>query len=149
MFIIYKESLEINNRKIKNINTVKVSGAQSCLTLCDPMNCSPPGSSVQRISQARILEWVAISFSRGSSWTRDQTQVSFMAGWFFTVWATILFILRLERTPETHSLYMFLPILTGGSMPKMDTLDKGWFTLWMGQSGMAKTSSHYSKEHEI
>ena len=50
--------------------------AQSCLTLCDPMDCSPPGSSVHGILQARILEWVAISFSRGSSWPRDWTQVS-------------------------------------------------------------------------
>ena len=41
--------------------------AQSCPTLCDPMDCSPPGFSVHGISQARILEWVAISFSRGSS----------------------------------------------------------------------------------
>ena len=43
------------------------SDAQSCLTLCNPMGCSPPGSSVHGISQARILEWVAISFSRESS----------------------------------------------------------------------------------
>ena len=41
--------------------------AQLCLTLCDPMDCSPPGSSVHRILQACILEWIAISFSRGSS----------------------------------------------------------------------------------
>ena len=46
------------------------------LTLCDPMDCSPPDSSVYGILQARILEWVAISFSRGSSWPRDQTRVS-------------------------------------------------------------------------
>ena len=52
----------------------------SCPTLCDPMDCSPPGSSVQEISQARILEWVAISFSRGSSWPRDWTQVSCIVG---------------------------------------------------------------------
>ena len=50
--------------------------AQSSLTLCDPMDCSPPDSSVHAISQARILEWVAIPFSRGSSLPRDQTQVS-------------------------------------------------------------------------
>ena len=50
--------------------------AQSCPTLCDPMDCCPPDSSVRGILQARILEWVAISFSRGSSWPRDQTQVS-------------------------------------------------------------------------
>ena len=47
--------------------------AQSCPTLCDPTDCSPPGSSVHGILQARILEWVAISFSRGSSWLRDRT----------------------------------------------------------------------------
>ena len=47
--------------------------AQSCLTLCDPMDCSLPGSSVHGIFQARVLEWVAISFSRGSSWPRDQS----------------------------------------------------------------------------
>ena len=49
------------------------SVAQSCLTLCNHMNCSLPGSSVQGISQTRILEWVAISFSRGSSRPRDGT----------------------------------------------------------------------------
>ena len=58
--------------------------AQSCPTLCDPMDCSPPGSSVHGVSQARILEWVAISFSRGSSWFRDQTCVSCIADRLFT-----------------------------------------------------------------
>ena len=61
----------------------------SCVWLfCDPMDCSPSGSSVHGISQARILEWVAISSSRGSSWARDRTLVSSVAGRFFTVWAT-------------------------------------------------------------
>ena len=55
---------------------------------CDPMDCSLPGSSVHGILQARVLEWVAISFSRGSSRPRDQTQVSRIAGRFFTLWAT-------------------------------------------------------------
>ena len=53
---------------------VKVLVTQSCPTLCDPMNCSPPGSSVHGILQARILEWVAIAFSRGSSRPRDGTR---------------------------------------------------------------------------
>ena len=52
------------------------SDVQSCLTLCDLMDCSPPGSFFHGISQARILEQVAISYSKGSSWPRDQTQVS-------------------------------------------------------------------------
>ena len=58
--------------------------AQSCPTLCDPMDCSTPGSSVHEIFQARILEWVAISFSRGSSQPKDRTQVSCTASRFFT-----------------------------------------------------------------
>ena len=54
--------------------------AQSCPTLCDPMDCSPPGSSVHGMFHARVLEWGAISFSRGSSQPRGQTQVSRIAG---------------------------------------------------------------------
>ena len=54
---------------------------------CDPMDCSLPGSSVHGILQARIPEWVAISFSRGSSQPRNQTRVSCIAGRFFTNWA--------------------------------------------------------------
>ena len=63
---------------------------QPCPTLCNPMDYSLPGSSVHGILQARILEWVAISSSRGFSWPRDQTSVSSVsciAGWFFTCWA--------------------------------------------------------------
>ena len=67
---------------------IKVLAAQSCPILCDPMDCSPSGSSVQGILQARILKWVAIPFSRGSSWSADWTWVSCIAGRFFTVWAT-------------------------------------------------------------
>ena len=62
--------------------------AQSCLTLCDPMDCSLPGSSLHGILQARIQEWVAISFSRGSSRPRDRTQVSCIPGRCFNLWAT-------------------------------------------------------------
>ena len=60
---------------------------QLCLTLCNLMDSSWPGSSVHGIFQARILEWVAISFSRGSSPPRDQTCVSCIASRFFTSWA--------------------------------------------------------------
>ena len=62
--------------------------AQLCPILCDPMDCSLPGSSVHGIFQARILEWVAVSFSRRSSRPRDGTQVSRTVGRRFTVWAT-------------------------------------------------------------
>ena len=52
--------------------------SQSCLTLCNPMDCGPPGSPLHGISQAKILEWVAIPISRGFSQPRDQTQVYFV-----------------------------------------------------------------------
>ena len=55
---------------------VKLSVAQSCPTLCDPMDYNPPGSSVHGVPQARILEWIAISFSKGSFPSRDRTRVS-------------------------------------------------------------------------
>ena len=59
--------------------------ARSCPTLCTPMDCSPPGSSVHGILQTRLLEWAAIPFSRGSSRPRDETQVSCTAGRFFAI----------------------------------------------------------------
>ena len=59
----------------------------SCVWLCEPVNCSPPGSSVHGISQARILEWVAISFSRGSFWPRDRTHASCIGRWIHLHWA--------------------------------------------------------------
>ena len=68
-------------KKVKSLIHVRA-------TLCDPMDCSLSGSSVHGIFQARVLEWVATSFSRGSSWPRDQTLVSRIVGGFFTVWAT-------------------------------------------------------------
>ena len=72
---------------------------QSCLTLCDPMNCSPPGSSVHRILLARILDWVVMPSSRGSSPPRDQTQVSMSPAFFFSLrcyekYIYLLFILE-------------------------------------------------------
>ena len=71
------------------INTKWSEVAQWCPTLCDPVIYSPPGSSLHGILQARILEWVAISFSRGSSRPRDQARVSRIAGRRFNLWATI------------------------------------------------------------
>ena len=65
-------------------------------TLIDPMDCSPPRSSVRGILPAWILEWVAISFSRGSSQPRDRTWISWIAGGFFTVWAARFFLLVIQ-----------------------------------------------------
>ena len=74
---------------------------QLCLTLCEPMDCSLPGSSVRGILQARILEWIAISFSRGSSWPRDWTQVSRIAGRHFTDWPWIFYRIKMFENYST------------------------------------------------
>ena len=75
-------------RQITYLPSKRSEVAQSCSTLGDPMDCSLPGSSVHGIFQARVLEWVAISFSRGSSRPRDRTWVSHSVGRRFTIWAT-------------------------------------------------------------
>ena len=72
----------------------------SHIRLCDPMDYSLPGSSVLGILQARILEWVTISFSRGSSWPRDQIQFSCIEGRFFTLWTTM----EAQQRPGVHSV---------------------------------------------
>ena len=103
---------------------MKVLVTQSCLTLCDFMDCSLPGSSVHRILHARILERVAISFSRGSSQRRDWTWVSHIVGRLFTDWATreyivayygryygILWQPRLVKQPLSWSLCLNCPYL--------------------------------------
>ena len=80
-------------RSERHREKVKVLVAQSFPTLWDPIDCSPPVSSVCGILQVRALEWVALPFSRGSSQLRDGTLVSCIAGRVFTAWATRLFVL--------------------------------------------------------
>ena len=72
----------------KTSSSIDSEVIQLCLTLCDPMDCSLLGSSVYGIFQVRVLEWVAISFSRGSSQPRDWTWVPCIVGRCFTIWAT-------------------------------------------------------------
>ena len=66
--------------KLLNIKVKESEVAQSCPTLCNPVDYSPPGSSVYGMLQARILEWVAISFPRGSSRPKDRAQVTHIVG---------------------------------------------------------------------
>ena len=81
---------------------MKVLVAQLCPTLWDPMDCSPPGSSVHGILQVRKLEWIAISFAKRSSWPRDQTHVSCIAGRLFIIWAmsSIYWLPRIKNECE-------------------------------------------------
>ena len=96
----------------------KVLVTQSCPTLCDPIDCSPPGSSVHGISQVSILEWVAVSFSKGTSHPRNQTQVSYTAGGFFTDWTMkkthsedCLFVLFVALVVVQNILSLIIPPL--------------------------------------
>ena len=73
---------------IRDLHSRLTEGCEPCPTLCDPIECSPPDSSVPGIFQARILEGFAISSSRGSSWSRHWTHVSCTAGGFFTAEAS-------------------------------------------------------------
>ena len=117
LFLVYLDYLypwERNNFKIIGIYE-RMLVAQSCPTLCDPMDCSLLGSFVYGILQARILEWVAISFSRGSYWPRDWTRV-------FPYFRQILYHLSHQEslavpyhmqkcnplTPSSHTLYYLL-----------------------------------------
>ena len=81
--------------------------SRSVVSDCGPIDCSPPGSSVRGILQARILGWVATPCSRGSSWPRDWTQVSSIAGGFFTVWATGTFMVA-QRGRAAHQIVLWI-----------------------------------------
>ena len=84
--------------------------AQSCWTFCDPTGCSLLGSSIHGIFQTRELEWIAISFSRGSSQPRDQTWVSRTADRCFTVWATCIYSFKIDshlRLNIFQKIYIF------------------------------------------
>ena len=77
--------LKEGSRKVKSEKESESKLAQSCPTLLDPMDCSLPRSSVHGIFQARVLEWVAISFSRGSPQPRNRTQASHIVRRHFTI----------------------------------------------------------------
>ena len=106
-----------------------------CPTLCGPVDCSLPSASVHGVLQARILEWLAIPFSRRSSQPRDPTQVSCIAGGFFTVWATR------EPGPITVSKGLVVPasLFTGttrsGEGDGTHSSVLAWRILWTEEPG--------------
>ena len=103
------------SRREKQFQTQKPESevAQLCPTLCNPMDCNVPGSSFQGIFQARILEWVAISFSKRSSQPRDWTRVSRIVGRCFTIWATREVP---RQKPETPLILFCFVLATSCSM---------------------------------
>ena len=90
---------KVDSLSLSHLKSIQSEIIQSCPTLFDLIDCSLPGSSVRVIFQARVLEWVAISFSRGYTWPRDWTRVSCIVGRRFTVWAT--------REALNHSSFQF------------------------------------------
>ena len=93
--------------------------AQLCPTLCDPIDCSPPGSSVHGISQARILEWVVIPSSKGSSQPRDRTHYYHTGRQILYHWATRetlrVTVLHLKGIPSLHAMHEHLSKLPDAS----------------------------------
>ena len=121
---------------------------QSCLTLCNSLDCSPPGSSVHGILQARILERVAIPFFKGSSQPRDWTYVSCIAGRFFTIWAIReVSYYPIPKTLQLHSLQIqsstrnVVPSIWGCTVLGCHTVKtlqiKSSNFNWMRESGVA------------
>ena len=101
--------------------------AQSCPTLCDPVDCRLPAFSVHGVFQARILEWVASSFSRRSSWPRDWTHVSCTTGRFFTS----------EPSGKSHRWLYICPNphnVQSQEWTQMWTTDFGWWPVNAGSS---------------
>ena len=89
-------------KKNTHLNTSRKWKSLSCVQLFVTKDCSPSGSSVHGIPQARILEWVAMPSSRGSAQPRDQTQVSCTAGGLFTIWATREAQIPQDPPPNKH-----------------------------------------------
>ena len=105
---------------------------RSRLTLCDPMGCSPPSSSIHGIFQARILEWVAVSFFRGSSWPRSWTWVFCIAGRLFTVWAIRGFqgVLTIKATTRTKFLSLICLFHLFHTMPHIIHVSQSPWNHW-------------------
>ena len=118
---------DINDLELEAVKSLSMKVAQSCLTLCDPMDYSPPGFSLHGILQARILEWVAIPFSRRSSQPREKTRVSCIAGIFFTIWTT--------REAQDILAWVAYSFSRGSSQPRSWTrvswIAGGFFTSWV------------------
>ena len=101
--------------------------AQLCLSLSDPKNCSPPGSSVHGILQARILEQAAIPFSRGCSWCRTRSGLTHITGWVFTFWATRGGLtLPHRRRTDVVSIWLIM----GKGLYLTDNVNGSYFFTW-------------------
>ena len=130
----YYFKVSVSFKTISWHKSMEVWVAQLCLTLCDPMDCSPPASSVHGIFQARILEWIAFSFSRGSSWPRDQTRVSCIAG---RVMAWYLFKSYILCSSQKYQVCILCWHLSPSNIMEIIAVKQSSFLLGLSQWGMA------------
>ena len=151
---IYNTYIFICNFLYLYVNT-ESEVTQSCPTFCDPMDCSLPGSSVHGIFQARVLEWVAISFSRGSSWPRDRTLVSCIACRCFTVWATreaqiqkITYLLFTYKYWKLHIKIYVLFIFIREKAMAPDSSILAWKIPWTEEPGGLQSMGSLRVDHD-
>ena len=105
---------------------------------CFPMNCSPPGSSVHGILQAKILEWVAIFFSRGSSWPRDQTYLSCVGRWI------LYYCITREALEEDRDISIFNDYRQGSCLSDYDI--RFYHPYFWGTNSLFLACNHWTKE---
>ena len=131
-------SPQFKNLKKNRIQLEKLLKSNNVWLFCDPLDYIPPDSSVHGILQARLLEWVAISFSRGSSWTRDRTQISCIAGGFFTT--------ELPKNPIQIQPSSSVPCWKQGARAPLPQVHIGGYTAWGVREGPADTYTLLSQE---
>ena len=112
---------------IKTCKLCKVRWSHSAVPiLCDPVDCSLPGSSVHGVFQARVLEWVAISFSKGSSHPRDRTQVSRIVGRCYTVWASCVHVTKTRVGHGSDNATRAWPLKSGSWAAQSMKVKQPW-----------------------
>ena len=128
--------------------SVKVLFVQSCMTLCNPIEYSLLGSYVHGILQARILDWVAIPFSRGSSRLRDQTRVSCITGRFFIIWgsreAIYVCMAYIYDNPLQYSC-LGNPMNRGAWQATVHTVAKSW--TWLKRLSTEQNTHTHTHTH--
>ena len=119
---------------------VCVLAAQSGLTVRDPMDRSPPGSSVHGVPQPRIVEWVAMPFSRRSSQLRDRTPITCSTGRFFTIWATREIYIITYYICKAYILCMYVHLYICKAYFRVSTLHLNIILWWWGADKKSASS---------
>ena len=122
LHIFWAVSILLGHYICLSVLVVGCEVAQSCPTLCNPMGCSLPGSSIHGIFQARVVEGIAISFFRGSSWPRDRTWVFHIVGRRFIIWTTRYYNVSIQ---PSHMKFNYLQTFTISSIAAVKIYARG------------------------